>query len=397
MLTQALALRERLQSIEAAAVPESSIYRKLPMASEQQLWAGIPAQVRQNSQLLSHAPNSWVSTADTVDDSAQALSCQTVDQLVWRPHKYNEKYASQELSLLYQLYRLGGESADLVIDAGGGNANLSCLIALVFDVPVVCVEMDSPRVELRGEEWLPEAVSSTAPVTRVESMIQEYELPDGYNKVVVIGKHLCGPGTDAGIQFVAKHAPRMLGCVFATCCCCKIVGDQGERLFGELYFGEARRQEGCPPESVSDDSSVHWTALTEVARATSWRNNQHSTQAYPELVAHAEYFESWIQHWRRKKLQALFGQEQEVLYCHESGHSQQNRCLVSGTELHTEVEDDHEGFFKLLERRFATHREVLPVDLRARGLVCLLYTSDAADEEDSVDLGGRRIIKKKYK
>eukprot|EP00658_Telonema_sp_P-2_P080073 TRINITY_DN7897_c0_g1_i3.p1 TRINITY_DN7897_c0_g1~~TRINITY_DN7897_c0_g1_i3.p1 ORF type:complete len:205 (-),score=28.31 TRINITY_DN7897_c0_g1_i3:68-682(-) len=29
------------------------------------------------------------------------------------------------------------------------------------------------------------------------------------------------------------------------------------------------------------------------------------------------------------------------------------------------------------------------------GLTCLLYTSDAADEEDSVDLGGRRIIKKK--
>src|SRR5664279_5737115 len=26
---------------------------------------------------------------------------------------------------------------------------------------------------------------------------------------------------------------------------------------------------------------------------------------------------------------------------------------------------------------------------------CLLYTSDAADEEDSVDLGGRRVIKKK--
>src|SRR5665648_1287995 len=29
--------------------------------------------------------------------------------------------------------------------------------------------------------------------------------------------------------------------------------------------------------------------------------------------------------------------------------------------------------------------------------ICLLYTSDAADEEDSVDLGGRRIIKKKNK
>ena len=31
--------------------------------------------------------------------------------------------------------------------------------------------------------------------------------------------------------------------------------------------------------------------------------------------------------------------------------------------------------------------------LRVQG--CLLYTSDAADEEDSVDLGGRRIIKAK--
>ena len=29
------------------------------------------------------------------------------------------------------------------------------------------------------------------------------------------------------------------------------------------------------------------------------------------------------------------------------------------------------------------------------GYTCLLYTSDAADERSSVDLGGRRIIKKK--
>ena len=28
---------------------------------------------------------------------------------------------------------------------------------------------------------------------------------------------------------------------------------------------------------------------------------------------------------------------------------------------------------------------------------CLLYTSDAADERSSVDLGGRRLIKKKNK
>ena len=32
---------------------------------------------------------------------------------------------------------------------------------------------------------------------------------------------------------------------------------------------------------------------------------------------------------------------------------------------------------------------------RSRSGDCLLYTSDAADERSSVDLGGRRIIKKK--
>ena len=39
------------------------------------------------------------------------------------------------------------------------------------------------------------------------------------------------------------------------------------------------------------------------------------------------------------------------------------------------------------------------LDLPRRGVNhvrgCLLYTSDAADERSSVDLGGRRIIKKK--
>ena len=39
------------------------------------------------------------------------------------------------------------------------------------------------------------------------------------------------------------------------------------------------------------------------------------------------------------------------------------------------------------------------IDMRgrigAKEIACLLYTSDAADERSSVDLGGRRIIKKK--
>ena len=34
-------------------------------------------------------------------------------------------------------------------------------------------------------------------------------------------------------------------------------------------------------------------------------------------------------------------------------------------------------------------------DIELNIKICLLYTSDAADERSSVDLGGRRIIKKK--
>ena len=46
----------------------------------------------------------------------------------------------------------------------------------------------------------------------------------------------------------------------------------------------------------------------------------------------------------------------------------------------------------------ASGHEVLviePGQFKTRPCPCLLYTSDAADERSSVDLGGRRIIKKK--
>src|SRR5665648_540443 len=39
-------------------------------------------------------------------------------------------------------------------------------------------------------------------------------------------------------------------------------------------------------------------------------------------------------------------------------------------------------------------KNIIVYGLRNTYNFCLLYTSDAADEEDSVDLGGRRIIKK---
>ena len=42
-------------------------------------------------------------------------------------------------------------------------------------------------------------------------------------------------------------------------------------------------------------------------------------------------------------------------------------------------------------------KNVYQAEIDAVGETCLLYTSDAADERSSVDLGGRRIFKKKTK
>ena len=54
---------------------------------------------------------------------------------------------------------------------------------------------------------------------------------------------------------------------------------------------------------------------------------------------------------------------------------------------------------RFLDRRFHLVVDLLQLFLGGGVLLqdCLLYTSDAADERSSVDLGGRRIIKKKKK
>ena len=44
---------------------------------------------------------------------------------------------------------------------------------------------------------------------------------------------------------------------------------------------------------------------------------------------------------------------------------------------------------------FSTMLKHSKMEQAKQNMDCLLYTSDAADEEDSVDLGGRMIIKKK--
>src|SRR5674536_102895 len=60
------------------------------------------------------------------------------------------------------------------------------------------------------------------------------------------------------------------------------------------------------------------------------------------------------------------------------------------TQLAQNYLNDSQTRDKLLQKAY--QRSL--TEIKAWHIFCLLYTSDAADEEDSVDLGGRRIIKK---
>eukprot|EP00658_Telonema_sp_P-2_P037882 TRINITY_DN27222_c0_g1_i1.p1 TRINITY_DN27222_c0_g1~~TRINITY_DN27222_c0_g1_i1.p1 ORF type:complete len:194 (-),score=59.62 TRINITY_DN27222_c0_g1_i1:78-659(-) len=70
------------------------------------------------------------------------------------------------------------------------------------------------------------------------------------------------------------------------------------------------------------------------------------------------------------------------------------RGLRAGLEIATATNTTTTTSSSPKKKGHNTAASVVPTD-QYNG--CLLYTSDAADEEDSVDLGGRRIIKKKNK
>src|SRR5665648_239931 len=76
-------------------------------------------------------------------------------------------------------------------------------------------------------------------------------------------------------------------------------------------------------------------------------------------------------------------------YCHDLGRISQISCNVSSTIFPFSIMSVVWLMALSSFKRSVFSRCSL---LNASRVACLLYTSDAADEEDSVDLGGRRII-----
>lgn len=482
MLEEARKVREKLQSfVENSKVSDNSMYRNIPRMADLEVYNCLGEAYLKTCDLLKNVDFDEKDIIENTKKSEasnffaklppnERNSCEIVHSFMDRPAKYHEKYASQEVSLLFQIFRLNMDrKADLVIDVGAGNANLSLFIQLVFDVDVICVEMDSPRLELRAEEYLPEKLKARKPLERVESLIQNYTLPEKYKNVIILGKHLCGPGTDAGIEFIRKAKDRVLGCVFATCCCCKLVREVGSGFFSDLYFHDDGAELECVPVAPQDDfskevkmdeieensinnkvdpiyinangprtnekniytnrdqkknpsaasnlstiientsNSADMSAqekydlfrkiLPNIARMTSWRNtvNTDNNLIDDDMVKQSEFFESWIQGFRKKRLSEIFGPNkvEELLYCDDDVHSQQNRVIISGRNFEPATSssnssakpEDHPTFkkasvefMKLLETRYAALKAegLMPLDLRPRGLVSTKFQYDGS-------------------
>jgi len=179
---------------------------------------------------------------------------------------------------------------------------------------------------------MPPAVA--ARITRVDADIRDYTQPPNTTSIV-LAKHLCGLGTDYAIDYM-RLTP-CVGCVLATCCCCKIASDAPafQRMYASCGAADADR----------------------LARATSWRNVADD----PARVATAETCEGVFNGLRQAKLKALgFADTREVRFCDVG--TPQNRLLVAGGEGPTIALV--EEFFGVIERRIGALAEFLPIDLR---------------------------------
>jgi len=111
------------------------------------------------SQLLLYGDEQIFEQCESANSSAQSI----LSRVFERADKYNAKYAPQEISLVFQLYRVwkqaGRPTQAVVLDVGGGNGNLASLVLLLLQLPVVVCEKESPPISMRAEEKLPPSLA----------------------------------------------------------------------------------------------------------------------------------------------------------------------------------------------------------------------------------------------
>ncbi|CAE8629944.1 unnamed protein product [Polarella glacialis] len=331
-----------------------------------------------------------------------------------RPEKYGAKFLPQEYSLLHKIWVLlkGDVTGAGVLDIGAGNANCAVLAASILGLTVVCVERESPRVELRAEEQLPPGLRRR--VIRVESDIEDFDTralaevaaAHGLSRFVLVAKHPCGIGVDRSIDCavllrsspLAKVSsetcrgamPVLVGVVMATCCTNKLSLDD---------FRETRVPEFCKLNSSTLPSSCHGDATGQEAlvravevmsRCSAWRSASGSdgNAICPEQVRWAELFEDHLQALRLRRLAEAFGDSAEVRFAPREC-TLQDRCLLAaeppmpgGLLAHSERFRDEEFLACLRNGVLALLAETGggPIDCRPKGLKSSKYGFDYTEE-----------------
>jgi len=234
------------------------------------------------------------------------------------------------------------------------------------------LDKETPRDELRAElEDLPAGVK----LLRIEADIADFKQEDlqvicdkhEIRRVVCMGKHLCGLGTDLAIEFVhqltGENSP-VVGCIFATCCWNKIPFEGGGQKYLDLY-----RPCDCIGNFLPGDAPEA-TVIDMMAKSCSWKCAAQSlgNRMTPEMIAQANKHEALLQTPRRRRLDKMFPPCSEDFFVPESV-TMQNRCLVapSGFNYHPVLDE-------LLWK--AIGRPDVPVNLKPKGLISKRFDYD---------------------
>ncbi|CAJ1389195.1 unnamed protein product [Effrenium voratum] len=307
--------------------------------------------------------------------------------MIDRPPKYQEKYLSQEWSLISKVWALAGEpNLDnrrglAVVDIGAGNGSLALLAALLLDGHAVLIDHTLPPEPLRVEERLPEIykrrvlritgdVGELDASRQIEPLLEEH----GIQEVVVIAKHLCGVGTDLALKLLrrwcnteASKSVAVLGAAIATCCGHKI-GAEDKHIFAEIHSEDPYLRH------LTGDADRLLSFLSICTRCVAWRTtaNALANRITDRQVLLAELFEDALQQPRSNLLKSIFPAATEVAFV-PSQQSPQNRCLLAGSQLGVKRALAGESSEALMAALIATRDALLQVnggafDLRPHGM-----------------------------
>lgn len=334
-----------------------------------------------------------------VGPRADSEGIEILAKVLCRPPKYNAKFSAQEYSLLHKVWALlGGDCRGAgVLDVGAGNANCAVLASTLLGLTVVCVERESPRVELRAEAQLPESLQQG--VIRVESDIADFGPQElarlaaqhSLQRFVVVAKHPCGVGADRTIDFAAKlsektkerSGPLLVGAVIATCCTNKLsIDDLNEPRAAEFcgLYSQDLLASQLDPKALEK-------AVEVMSRCSAWRSASGSegNAISQEQVRWAELFEDHVQALRLRRLKRIFGDSAEVRFAPRAC-TLQDRCLLASqalpADLFTSGAASESSFLLQLRSGASKLLQELggPIDCRPKGLRSARYDFDYTEE-----------------